>query len=324
MDLSVVIPTLNKVALLERTLTALEDQELTGFAWEIVVVDDGSGDGTAAMLASRAERQDSRVRPASPGRNLGRAGARNFGARHAAGRYLLFLDDDIVVPPGLLAAHLALLVAHPGDGTIGYAVTEPSLIDAPHFHYLDTRAVAKLAPGPAPAKYFVTQNAAVPRDAFLSVDGFDEEFAAYGFEDMEVAFRLEESAGVSFHALKQPVPQHVHHHTLAEYFAKKRECGMRSLSHLAEKHPDRLAAMGLNLVIDPPGRQRDGWPIRLLRHGAQGWPGRAVQALVCHWPTGHNSRPRWPRLYFRFMDLAVFACYRQGLIHRPETGSVRP
>ena len=322
MDLSVVIPTLNKVALLERTLDALAAQDLVGCQWEIVVVDDGSSDATATMLASRVKRTDSRVRPVSPGRNLGRAAARNYGARRAAGRYLLFLDDDIVAPPGLLSAHLALLVAHPGDGTIGYAVTEPSLIDAPHFHYLDTRAVAKLTPGPAPAKYFVTQNAAVPRAAFLSIDGFDEEFAAYGFEDMEVAFRLEDSAGVSFHALKQPVPQHVHHHTLAEYFAKKRECGSRSLSQLADKHPDRLAEMGLHLVIDPSPQRRAGWPIRLLRHGARGWPGRTVQALVRRWPTGGESRPRWPWLYFRLMDLAVFACFQQGLSYRSDTGSV--
>jgi glycosyltransferase involved in cell wall biosynthesis len=321
-ELSVVIPTFNKVALLEQTLAALEQQIVPrDLEWEVVVVDDGSTDGTAAALERRARRARVRLRPVSPGRNVGRAAARNFGAQQAEGRFLLFLDDDIVAPPDLVAAHLKVLAVRTNRGTIGYAVTEPSLVDGPHFAYLDSRAVAKLPPGRAPAKYFVTQNAAVPRAAFLSVGGFDEQFSAYGFEDMEVAFRLEEQAGLVFHALTQPVPHHVHHHTLAEYLEKKRECGVYSLPLLAAKHPRRLADMGLNLVIDPPGAERPRWSVRLLRRGARRWPGRFVQALVARWPTDARHQPRWRRVYFRCMDLAVFSGYCQGL---NESVRVRP
>jgi glycosyltransferase involved in cell wall biosynthesis len=310
--LSVVIPTRDKAGLLDRTLAALSDQDVGPTAWEIVVVDDESSDETWTLLAAWEARLRGRLRAVRPPKNLGRAGARNFGARHAEGRYLLFIDDDIVTPPGLLAAHLRELNQAANRGTIGYARTEPSLIDAPHFHYLDTRAVAKLPPGPAPARYFVTQNAAVPRDVFLAVGGFDERFAGYGFEDMEVGFRLED-AGVRFRALTEPVPHHVHHHTLAEYLAKKRECGRSSLRLIAELHPHRLAEMRLDLVIDPPGGRRPPRRVRALRRFIDGWGGRVVRNWVRGWPRGRRHRPRMSEVYFRAMDLTVLACFRQGL-----------
>ena len=137
MILSVVIPTMNKVDLLRRTLSALLEQD-AGIEerWEVVVVDDGSTDETAdylkQMVAAHATDRPA-LHVVAPGMNLGRARARNLGARNATGRWILFLDDDIVVPSGLPGAHLRLLRAHPGCGTIGYAVTAPEVRDAPHF-----------------------------------------------------------------------------------------------------------------------------------------------------------------------------------------------
>lgn len=320
MILSVVIPTMNKVALLERTLDALLEQDAgVQERWEIVVVDDGSTDGTADYLKEKVAHHAT-DRPAlhvvAPGMNLGRARARNLGARNATGRWILFLDDDIVVPPGLPGAHLRVLRAHPGCGTIGYAVTAPEVFDAPHFHYIDTRGAARLEAGPAPARFFVTQNAAVPRREFLSIGGFDEEFSAYGFEDMEVAFRLEDETGTRFRVLPGPVPVHVHHHTLAEYFEKKRECGRYSLVRIAEIHPERLAEMRLDLVIDAPG---DGPSpgARLVRAFAASPMGRSLPRWMENWPRRTDHRPRWPGLYCRLMNLAVLCCFRQGVTESP-------
>lgn len=320
MILSVVIPTMNKVALLKRTLGALLEQD-SGIEerWEIVVVDDGSTDETADYLKDLVAHHGT-DRPAlhvvAPGMNLGRARARNLGARNATGQWILFLDDDIVVPPGLPGAHLAALRAHPGCGTIGCAVTAPEVFDAPHFHYLDTRGVARLQAGPAPARYFVTQNAAVPRREFLSIGGFDEEFSAYGFEDMEVAFRLEDETGTRFRVLPGPVPLHVHHHTLAEYFEKKRECGRSSLVRLAEIHPARLGEMRLDLVIDAPGG-RPSARARLVRAFAGSPAGRRLPDWLERWPRTADHRPRWPAIYCQWMNLAVLCCFRQGVTESP-------
>lgn len=318
MMLSVVIPTLDKEPLLRQTLAALAGQDAgPGRDWEIVVVDDGSSDGTGAFLASAAQRPHPRLRVVSPGRNLGRARARNLGARAAAGRWVLFLDDDIVAPPGLLAAHLDLLESDPLGGTIGRVVTDPGLVDGPHFDYLDSRGVGRLPAGPAPARFFVTQNAAVPRAAFLAVGGFDEDFAAYGFEDMEVAFRLEERAGVRFQVLAGPCPRHVHHHTLSQYLGKKVECGRHSLPHLARLHPGRLREMSLHHALDLPGTA-PSTASRLVRALADGPVAAVLPRLLGRWPCAAGHRPRLRPVYHRAMNLAVLAAFREGLRGRDD------
>lgn len=317
--LSVVTPTRDKRALLERTLSALRAQQLPpGVEWEVVVVDDGSTDGTGAWLASLGGGDGPPLRVVTPPANVGRARARNLGAAAARGRWLLFLDDDIVAPPGLVAAHLDLLGRHPGDGVIGYAVTAPDLVDGPHLRYLDTRGVARLPAGPAPARYFVTQNASVPREAFRAVGGFDEAFHGYGFEDMEVAFRLEEQAGVRFHCLPSPVPVHVHHHTLAQLLAKRRECGHGSLQLLARRHPGRLREMSLHHVLDGEGAAPPGAASRLLRAALDLGLARPLPSLLGRWPLGGGPWPPAFPLYARLLNLAVLAAYRQGVReHRP-------
>jgi glycosyltransferase involved in cell wall biosynthesis len=312
MILSVVMPTCNKRELLERSLLALLDQELDR-EWEIVVVDDGSQDGTDTYLAKLAAQHPDLLRTVSPGVNTGRAAARNLGVRAARGAWILFLDDDIVAPPGLLHAHLEALAGQTDRGTIGLVHTAPELIDGAHFHYLDSRGVAKLTAGKVPARYFVTQNAAVPRQAFLKVGGFDEQFSAYGFEDMELAFRLEDIAGLTFHSVKMPVPVHVHHHTLDQYLDKKRECGRHSLALLARLHPQRITEMRLHWVVDAPKPHRPGLPVRLARALATGVAARGLETLLRHWPTDRHSRPRFSDIYHLGMDAMILAAYRQGL-----------
>jgi glycosyltransferase involved in cell wall biosynthesis len=312
--LSVVIPTMNKCELLAQTLAALAGQDLgVAGTWEIVVVNDGSSDGTAAYLNSEIRNPDSRLVVVDPGQNVGRAKARNLGARQARGQFILFLDDDIVAPSGLLSAHLQILMATENCGTIGYAVTAGELIDAPHFYYMDSRGTARLHSGSAPARFFVTQNAAVPREAFLAIGGFDEDFSAYGFEDMEVAFRLEDETGLQFRALPNPVPVHVHHHTVGEYLAKKVECGRHSLPHLARLHPHRIAEMKLHHVVDTDGQSRPGLLTRMIRGFAGCGLGSQLPRLMAAWPTSGRSRPRFEGLYFNLMNLTVLCAYRIGM-----------
>lgn len=312
MDLSVVVPTHDKAALLRRTLAALAVQDPgPGRAWEVVVVDDGSRDGTAALLTGLRAGYPVPLQVVSPPGNVGRARARNLGLAAARGRWVLFLDDDILAPQGLLAAHLDVLEGDARAGTIGYAVTDPELVDAPHFHYLDTRGVARLGAGPAPARFFVTQNAAVPRQALLEAGGFCEDFAAYGFEDMEAAFRLEDRAGIRFQALVHPVPLHIHHHSLVDYLAKRIACGRHSLPLIAALHPTRLAQMRLHHVLDAPGGA-PGPGTRLLRRWLDSEAGRALPGWMGRWPVTGCHRPLWPALYCSLMNLAVLSCYRQG------------
>lgn len=307
--LSVVIPTFRKPDLLRRTLEALVPQ-VSGLSTscEIVVVDDGSGDATAEVLEDLAARLPLvAVRPA---RNEGRARARNRGWRAASGAWVLFLDDDIVLDPGALDAHVKAQTRGVG-AYLAEVVTAPAVVDSTLFQYLDTRGIAKRPPGAeVPARYFLTQNASVPRAALELAGGFDERFGAYGFEDTELAFRMEDRAGLRFFRLEGARGQHIHHHSLEDYLGKKRICGRESLPLLARLHPHRLGEMGLDVLPGLPARSswsRRGLRLLLGLSFRAGAPA-VVGAAVRRWPAAVA-----PRLRHRAYDYLVVAAYASGL-----------
>jgi glycosyltransferase involved in cell wall biosynthesis len=309
-DLSVVIPTFRKPHELERTLAALEMAEAPE-AWEVLVVDDGSGTGSTAELLARFDGRLP-VIDASLTSNRGRAGARNHGWRRAVGSTVLFLDDDIVLEAGALRAHLRAQRRAPGV-YLGDVVHDPAIVDSVLFDYLDSRGIAKTAPGePCPARYFLTQNASLPRTALEAVGGFDEGFSGYGFEDMEIAFRLETRLGLGFFHLEGAQGLHVHHHRIGEYLAKKQECGRSSLPRIARLQPDRVGEMHLDVLPTlrtgaPWARRLEGALVDLLADTGLHW---ALQ-----WKLEHFGRWMPRAVRHRLFDALVLVHYARGLRH---------
>jgi GT2 family glycosyltransferase len=109
---SVILCTYNRVHLLERALRSLACQTVTSEQFEIVVVDDGSTDGTAA-LCERAGRDLSNMRYVAVGKNLGLAAAGNRGLRSARGEVLLFIDDDCLAQEDWVECMTSSLERHP-------------------------------------------------------------------------------------------------------------------------------------------------------------------------------------------------------------------
>ena len=112
MFISVVIPTYNRLPILQRCLRALEAQciaaPLTGF--EVVLVDDGSTDETVAWLtAQAAELPHVRLIQQSHG---GPARGRHRGVENARGEVIVFIDSDLVVTPTFLSCHAKALERH--------------------------------------------------------------------------------------------------------------------------------------------------------------------------------------------------------------------
>jgi glycosyltransferase involved in cell wall biosynthesis len=175
---SVVIATRERSAFLARALASLEAQE-SAPAFEVVVADNGSRDGTGAVVAAALARDvlamQSVVVP-----EPSRAAARNAGIAAARGNLVLFVDDDVSLPTHFVAAHAA---AH-GRDPFPRVVSGP-IINVPSY---DER------PAPSWANYsgafLCTCNASVPRSALLAAGGFDERFNLYGWEDTELGLRL--------------------------------------------------------------------------------------------------------------------------------------
>lgn len=110
---SVVVPFLNARRFLAESIVSVRAQ--TEGSWELLLVDDGSRDGSSEIARSEAASDPARVRYLEHGGHArrGASAARNVGIRHARGRYIAFLDADDVWLPGKLEAQLAIAEAHP-------------------------------------------------------------------------------------------------------------------------------------------------------------------------------------------------------------------
>ncbi len=177
MKLSVVIATRDRAMFLERALDSL-DRQVDAPAFETVVVDNGSRDGTRALVEARtATAPYALTYVAVPEPNRG--AARNAGIAAARGAIVVFVDDDVSLPPSFLAAHAA---AH--AGVFPVAVSGP-ILNVPSYDARPTPRLVNYS-----GAFFCTCNVSVPRASLAAVGGFDERFDLYGWEDTELGLRL--------------------------------------------------------------------------------------------------------------------------------------
>ncbi len=170
--ISVVLATFNRAALLPRAIASLTAQ--TCREWELVVVDDGSNDGTAELMA-RQTRADSRIRYCRQA-NTGLVGARNAGISMSQGGIITFLDSDDEYLPGHLALRSTHLAANPsvdmlhgGVLIVGGADRVPDLNRPGH-----TIAIADCFVG---GTFFMRRHVAADLRGFRKPDfGCDHEF----------------------------------------------------------------------------------------------------------------------------------------------------
>lgn len=244
---SVVVPTYQRKERLRRCLDALARQTCPPDNFEVVVVVDGSRDGTLAMLAALSTPYRLRTLWQA---NAGAGAARNRGAAAAAGRFLLFLDDDILAEPGLVAEHLRAQAAHPGVAVIGRITlslrAKPSgmlraFAEAWQRRY-DELASRSLEPTCTDC---YSGNLSVPRAAFQAIDGFATDLSS---EDVELGFRLA-AHGLSF--------VYAHGAAGAQDYRKEwrdltadAEAQGRSSLELYRRHPELLPALGLGNFHD--------------------------------------------------------------------------
>jgi glycosyltransferase involved in cell wall biosynthesis len=200
--LSVVIPTYNRKPILEKCLRALENQQYADY--EVVVVDDGSTDGTVEWLQSHAaEFPHVRLFCQDHG---GAAGARNFGVEQAKGDTIVFIDSDLVVTDVFLQAHVEALIR--GQKELGHdrLFTYGRVINTANFDH-PTSEPYKLTD--FSAAYFATGNVAIARDWLIKAGLFDTGFKQYGWEDLELGVRLK-NLGLKLIKCPEAVGYHWH------------------------------------------------------------------------------------------------------------------
>ena len=214
---TVVVPTYNRRRLLELTLDSLDKQNLPRDRFEVLVVDDGSSDGTAEMVRGFEDRLDLRYF-FQPDEGYRVARARNVGIRNARGEICVFVDTGVLLHSEALSAHMASheAAAEPlalngyvfcfnldnedaalirkfvdvddVDTTIAAMARAGAWPDLREDFY--TRYTDDFGHVPAPWLMHWGCHCSARTEQLRSVGGYDEEFRQWGGEDLDLAYRL--------------------------------------------------------------------------------------------------------------------------------------
>lgn len=216
--ISVVTPTYNRLARLQRVLAALAAQTYSPDRFEVVIVSDGSTDGTADYC--RQVQMPFRLHFIQQ-ENAGPAAARNRGVAAARGALVLFLDDDVVPAPNLIAEHLRLHEERANRVVLGTMLTPPDARLSPWVAWEQAmleKQYRAMTNGvwPATARQFYTGNTSLARQLVIAAGGFDERFRRA--EDIELAYRLNK-LGVEFVFAPQAAGYHYAERSFASWLA---------------------------------------------------------------------------------------------------------
>jgi glycosyltransferase involved in cell wall biosynthesis/peptidoglycan/xylan/chitin deacetylase (PgdA/CDA1 family) len=245
MKLSVVVPTFNRRDVLARTLANISAQDFPPEDLEVIVVIDGSTDGTASFLSDFPIDCSFRV---LSGPHRGAGAARNVGIRAASAELVLLLDDDLIVSPGLFRAHCnahansqcsvvhgAHYVAPSSSRTILRWVLEQRCKD--YYRGLTVKSQLQYPDeiGGSISVLSALANSSMPRDLLLRSGGFDEEIVAG--EDLELGLRLWK-AGAIFRYLPDAVVYEQHMKSSCEYLARQARALGTGDVIICRKHPE--------------------------------------------------------------------------------------
>ena len=204
---SVIVPTRDRLASLQRCIDALVAQDFPRERFEIMVIDDGGRQSPARLL----EAYTSHNLLLLTQKNAGPAAARNAGAERARGAFLAFTDDDCSPAPGWLSALEHKLVTNP-DQMIGgltlnrvernaYSEVSQALVSYLYQYYNDGNDV----------RFLTSNNIAVPTSLFRNLGGFSARFPRAAAEDRDFCERWTH-AGLTMAYAGDAVVEH--HHVL--------------------------------------------------------------------------------------------------------------
>ena len=242
--LSVIIPTYNRKDVLQKALAALKKQSLKGF--QVIVVDDGSTDGTFKFLEDWKKREgvDS---PFSIDllrqKNKKQGQARNYGLKSAVGDIIMFIGDDILLEPDCLMVHLEKHGAMNGNrdiAVLGFTDWDRGRMRvSPFLDFINCFGAQfgykLITPGEyVPFTCFYTSHISIHRSV-LGEDPFDACFQEYGWEDIDLGYRLCKQ-GLKILYVPEAGAKHLHPTSLGSFLNRQKKVGL-AIETLLAKHP---------------------------------------------------------------------------------------
>jgi len=244
MYFSLVIPTYNRLDMLLRVLDALDAQQ-DAPDFEVIVINDGSKDDTDRVMSQRSGITFKTQPNGGPGR------ARNHGVTLARGKFVIFIGDDTVPEPRFLAEHARVHRDANDDpllACLGYTGWPHGERVTAFMDYINDYGLQfgyKLIEDGAvvPYNFFYTSNISIDRQ--LLVDHpFDTTFPSAAWEDIELAYRLNE-LGLKIRYNAKAVTRH-HHPMTIDSFARRQYTVGKSGAIFYQKHPELGHFLGVH------------------------------------------------------------------------------
>lgn len=195
--ISVIIPTYNRKEMLKKCLKSVLSVNYPKYRYEVIVIDDGSTDGTYEFLMEVAkEHQNLRILRQE---NRGPAAARNLGIRNAKGEILFFTDDDCVVPKDWIKIFLEVFEEYPEIAGVGGYLEAPNEILKSNIFARYESLMSEILYKPRSTGFYiggvetpcvVTNNCAYKKEVLKEVGGFDENFSVAAGEDADLKLRI--------------------------------------------------------------------------------------------------------------------------------------
>ena len=203
--ISIIIPTRNRKKILKKCLQALNKQSINNNKFEIIIIDDGSTQDIETMIKSLNLKPKLKYHYQ---KHSGPAKSRNKGIKLAAGKYIIFIDDDIIVNEQFVEKHLNKLLNN--DKVI---VHGPVI----HTNNLDNPTAAEKKIRDFSSAFFATGNASIKKSYLKEAGLFNENFYEYGWEDLEFGKRLKQlnlkavtaENAIGYHLKYQFSPNHL-------------------------------------------------------------------------------------------------------------------
>lgn len=243
MKLSVIIPTYNRKDILMKCLTALFEQTCSKSDFEIIVIDDGSVDGTENVIKEIITKSPVELRYFKQ-ENKGPASARNKGLISAKNEIALFLGDDIIAAPGLLQEHLNFhqFSTEINIALLGKVEWYPELkvtpfmkwltSGGPQFGYYKFKTSEEVS-----FHHAYTANISYKKELLEKTGGFDENFKIAMFEDTDLGYRLYKNFNLKIIYNSYAVAYHNHLIGIGDYVRRQKDYGFWRC-YFFEKHKE--------------------------------------------------------------------------------------
>ncbi len=322
LELSVIIPTYNRKEQLQRCLDKLACQSLPAAQFEVIVVDDGSSDGTAELL--QTQKVPFALRHFSQA-NKGPAAARNRGIREAAGRVVLFLGDDIYAPADCLEGHLRHHRLFPDDreALLGYIEWAEGLTVTPFMEFITGPAGSQFAFGTIKDHenvdylYFYTSNISLKKK-FLELEQpvFDEGYAHAAYEDTDLGYRLK-PRGLHLRHRPQIKVQH-DHPTDPERFSQRQFRAGQMAVRFTAKFPETAIAFDTKQCLAANGDAKAYVSDLTLDAKLKAEAARLERVLSGSQPVAPEQKVQLGKIYQQILGRA----YARGILSAMDQGNM--